>query len=384
LRKVTALEVDKIAKPGLHCVDQPGLYLQVKGPQRSWVYRYQIGGKPRWAGLGSARDVGLADARKRRDTLRAQVLAGVDPVAEKHKQRAPAGRTFRDYAQDYIRQHEASWRSTTHRKQWESSLASFVNPVLGELPVNEIGTEQVRQVLEPIWHLRTTAMRVRGRLEAVLAFAASLTDSDRPNPASWQGHLKNIFWGAKGITKGAVKHHAALPFAELPGFMAALRQREGIGARALEFLVLTAGRTGEVLGARWSEIKGDAWTIPGSRMKAGKPHRVPLSSAAVAVIEQMRAVTMSDYVFPGQHGRPLDKSTLAAVLSRMGVNVTPHGFRSSFRDWASETTEFSPHVVEMALAHSIGSKVEAAYRRGDLFTKRTLLMQAWSDYCEGR
>jgi integrase len=373
--------------------DGEGLYLQVYGPQsRSWVYRYALNGKTRTLGLGSARNVTLAVARKKRDKARAQVRSdGVDPVAERRRDRQRAADrvvTFKQAAETYITaqmQGDTPWRNARHAQQWGDSLKKYAYPVIGERLVAEIDRKDIIRVLEPIWtRIPESARRLRGRIETVVDWSIARGDrpEDRGNPAS-RGPL------VKGLAKQTDRtvHHAALPYDAIAAFLDDLRGRGGTAVLALEFAILTAGRTGEVIGARWNEIDMAAkfWTVPADRMKAGKPHRVPLSAAAIAVLERAREVTgaTDGFVFPNVgRGRPLSNMAMLRMLARMGrSDLTVHGFRSTFRDWAAETTNYPNHVVEMALAHAIDDKVEAAYRRGDLFEKRRRLMDAWGEYC---
>jgi integrase len=383
--------------------DGAGLYLVVTGKGTGWwMFRYSAGGKQREMGLGPADPEGreghtLADARRRADAVRGDVLEKRDPLAERAADAAKAAaqeaarRTFREVAEAFIDGKAAEWSNAKHRAQWTSSLATYAYPVLGAMPVVAIGLDDVRRALIPIWTSKAeTAVRVRGRIEAVLDFATVHGWRTGPNPARWQGNLKLA--GLPSRAKVApVQHHPALPWQELPAFMVQLRAAPATSARALEFLILTATRTGEVLGAKWSEIDTDAamWTVPRERMKAGKEHRVPLSDAALAVLQEMAVARDPDdiagdgYLFPGQvRGAALSNMAMLALLKRMKRgDITPHGFRSSFRDWAGETTGHPGDVVEMALAHVVANKVEAAHRRGDMFAKRRTLMQDWAEYC---
>jgi integrase len=396
--KLTAIEVTKAKGPAvLH--DGGGLYLRVSGSgAKSWVFRYQLDGKRRDMGLGPYPDVSLADARARAGEHRKLRLDGVDPLeartADRYAQRVAEakGRTFREVAEELLRQKEAGWRNAAHREQSRNTLATYVYPVLGELPVAAIDTGLVMQALTPIWATKTeTAKRVRGRIEAVLDAATVHGYREGPNPASWRGHLDELL-PAPGKLR-VVEHHPALPYAEVPAFMADLRAHTGVSARALEFAILTAARSGEALGATWSEIDlvSRTWTIPAARMKALREHRIPLSDAALAVIGKIRefALTVDGSpekgapVFPGlRRAVPLSRMVLLKLLWRLGHReVTVHGFRSSFSDWAAERTNYPREVVEMALAHAIENPVEAAYRRGDLFEKRRQLMDAWAQFC---
>jgi integrase len=295
--------------------------------------------------------------------------------------------TFREGAETYIAAHKAGWKNPKHAAQWPATLATYVYPVFGDLPVQAIDTGLVMKALEPIWTAKPeTATRVRGRIESVIDWATARGYRQGENPARWRGHLENLFPKKSKVRR--VEHHPALPYDEIGAFTASLRGQGGIGARALEFLILTAARTGEVIGARWDEfdLAQKVWTVPAERMKAGKEHRVPLSAPALAIVEAMRETRESEFVFPGgKRGKPLSNMAMLKLLKRMGRDdLTAHGFRSSFRDWAAESTGFPSEVVEMALAHMVGDKVEAAYRRGDLFAKRRQLMEAWARYCEAR
>jgi integrase len=289
--------------------------------------------------------------------------------------------TFRQCAEAYIAAHQDSWKNPKHRTQWPNSLAAYVYPVFGDMPVDAVDLDLVIKALEPIWKTKTeTASRVRGRIEAVLDWAAVRKFRQGDNPARWRGHLQKLFARKKDTV-----HHAALPYDELAGFLEALRKQEETAARALHFAILTAGRSGEVLGVRWDEIDLDeqVWTIPASRMKAGKEHRVPLSKEALAILAEQQKVREGDFVFAGSKaGRPLGPNAMTSVLRHIGRGeLTVHGFRSTFRDWAAEQTNFPREVCEMALAHAVSNQVEAAYRRGDLFRKRHQLMEAWARYC---
>ncbi len=391
------------AKPGRYC-DGDGLYLLVrKSGNRFWVFRYKVsGGKPREAGLGRAGDgrncVKLSDARDRASTLFRQVKAGIDPLAVRDaakaahraaEQDAAIRRiSFREAAYRYLEGHSASWKNPKHARQWESTLETYVHPVFGDIPVGDISTVHVLAALEPIWLAKPeTASRLRGRIETVLDFAKARGWRIGENPAIWKGHLSLTLPAKSKVAK--VKHHAALPWREVGCFMQELSKQAGMGALALIFAILTAARSGEVRGARWEEIDlaASVWRIPGARMKTGKEHRVPLSQPAMELLNKMLAARSTDgpdeLVFPGQDGtRPLSDMSLTAVLRRMGrADLTAHGFRSTFRDWAAEATGYPADVAEISLAHTVGNKVEAAYRRGDLFEKRCRLMADWAHYC---
>lgn len=380
--------------------DGAGLYLVVTGQRRGWwMLRYTLAGKSREMGLGPADPDGkvghtLAIARERAAEARAVILAGKDPLAEREAQAAAQAReeasrrTFRQAADAFLADKQAEWRNEKHRAQWAATLKAYAFPVLGDMPAAAIGLDDVKRVLVPIWTKKPeTAARVRGRIEAVLDFAAVHGWREGPNPARWQGNLKLA--GLPSRAKVApVRHHPALPWQGAAPFVRELRALQATSARALEFLILTAARTGEVLGARWSEVDLEAavWTVPAGRMKAGKEHRVPLSEAAMAVLRHMLPLRPEGgedgFIFPGQlQGHPLSDMAMLALLKRMKRGgITPHGFRSTFRDWAGEATSHPGDVVEMALAHAVANKVEAAYRRGDMFEKRRRLMAEWADF----
>lgn len=383
----------KNAGPGRH-VDGGGLQLLVKpSGARSWVFRFMLAGKSREIGLGPASGpdaVTLANARDLAAALRLKVKAGVDPLAEREREAAEAlaaaqaakvaGVTFKAAAETYIALNEASWRNEKHRAQWRNTLSTYAYPVIGDLPVAEVATTHVLEILEPIWRSKAeTASRLRGRIEAVLDSAKARGYRQGENPALWRGHLAKILPDRAKLTRG---HHKALDYEILPAFMADLRGRQANAALALEFTILTAARTGEVIGATWDEIDLDKalWTVPADRMKAAREHRVPLSPRAVEILETVKALG-TETVFSGPSGEPLSSMAMAMLLRRMGQDATVHGFRSAFRDWAAERTSYAHEVAEMALAHTVGSKVERAYRRGDLFDKRRRLMADWATYC---
>ncbi len=398
--KLSAVEVTKATGPAvLH--DGGGLYLRVSATgAKSWVFRFQLDGKRRDMGLGPFPDRSLAEARAKAAEHRKLRHEGIDPLdakaAHRQAQRVSVakGRTFRECAGEFIDKNRAGWRNAKHAAQWTATLATYVYPTLGELPVSAIDAGLVVQVLDPIWAEKPeTAGRVRGRIEAVLDAATVRGFRQGPNPAQWKGNLAHILPARGKVRK--VEHHAALPFDHMPEFLAALRGREGMSARALEFAILTAARTGEVLGARWGEIDlaAKVWVVPAERMKAGREHRVPLSDAALAVLDKARPLALmrdgaadpAAPVFPGpRRALPLSNMVLLMLLRRMKrADLTAHGFRSTFSDWAAERTAYPRETVEMALAHTVENKVERAYRRGDLFDKRRQLMDAWARFCEG-
>ncbi len=403
--KLAPVTLGKAMKPGMHA-DGGGLYLQVTAPSkaelqrdpdakgaRSWSFRFMLNGQAREMGLGPLHTFTLAEARERARECRKLLSDGIDPIEQRkaklagERLAAATAMTFRQCAEAYIAAHKASWKNRVHAAQWPSTLASYAYPFFGDLPVQAVDVGLVTKALEPIWHDKPeTASRVRGRIESVLDWAKARDYREGDNPARWRGHLDKLLPPPAKVRK--VVHHPALPYDDMGEFVAALRQQEGIAARALEFLILTAARTGEVIGARWSEfdLAEKLWTVPADRMKASKEHRVPLSSAAVAVIEAMKSARVDDhaFVFPGgKRGKPLSNMAMLKLLKRMGrANLTAHGFRSTFRDWAAERTNYPREVAEMALAHTVGDKVEAAYRRGDLFTKRRRLMDEWAKHCD--
>lgn len=369
--------------------DGGGLYLLVKpSGTRSWVFRFMLRGRAREMGLGPTHTISLAEARGKALDCRRKLLDGVDPIDARNTSAAmqleAQRHTFRDCALAYIRINKVGWRNGKHADQWESTLTTYAFPRLGNLSVSDVNTRHVLEVLEPMWPTKPeTATRVRSRIEAVLSWATVRGYRAGDNPARWRGHLENSLPRRSKVA--AVRHHPALPFAEAAAFMKELRAQPGLAARALEFIILTAARTGEVIGAKWTEVDFDnqVWIVPGERMKAGRAHKVPLSPMAMRILEPMREAQSSDFIFPAvRRGRPLSNMACLAVLKRMErQDLTVHGFRSTFRDWAAECTDFPGEVVEAGLAHVISDKVEAAYRRGDLFNKRRELMKAWAQYC---
>jgi integrase len=392
--KLSARTVATTIKPGLYG-DGGGLYLQVGASGgKSWLFRFMLAGKARAMGLGALAEVSLAEAREAAAEARKLAKAGTDPIEQRDAQRegarqaaalvAAKAMTFQQCADAYIKAHAAGWRNEKHRMQWPNTLRDYVYPVFGELPVDAIDLPLVLKVLEPIWNEKTeTATRVRGRIEAILDWATVRGYRQGENPARWRGQLSHLL--AKPSKVAVVEHHAALPYIDMGSFMAKLRGRDAIAARALEFAILTAARTGEVIGATWAEFDMDAavWTVPAGRMKAGREHRVPLSEPALAILRAMAEHGKGAFVFPGgRPGKALSNMGMGMLLRRMERgDITAHGFRSTFRDWAAERTAYPGEVVEMALAHAVGNKVEAAYRRGDLFEKRRRLMDEWANYC---
>jgi integrase len=379
--RLKALDVKRATRPGLYH-DGGGLYLQVsRNGSRSWTFRYGAQGR-RYVGLGPVHTVSLSEARERARQCRTLLLDGIDPLSNKRARQAEAklaavrAITFDDAAQEYIASHKRGWKNPKSEAQWTSTLRAYAAPVIGKLPIASLDSGLVLRCVEPIWTDRTeTASRVRARIEAIIDWATVHGYRTGDNPARWRGCLEHLLPHKTKVTP--VEHYRAVPYAEMADFIVELRKRDGVTAEALEFLILTATRTAEVLGAEWSEFDLDqkTWTIPAARMKTGRDHRVPLSDRAIAIVESQPR--------DGERVFPLTSMAMLQMLRRMDRTETPHGFRSSFRDWAGETTDYPNHVVEMALAHTVGNKVEAAYRRGDLFDKRRALMADWATFCGG-
>src|SRR5262245_58971660 len=399
LHRLSPLKVKNTKDTGMYA-DGGGLYLQVKATDngtinKSWVFRYAIAEthengrqKERQMGLGSCHTITLAEAREKALKCRKLRDQGIDPIEARRADHANAAleaarvMTFDQCRDAFIAVKRAGWRNVKHPSQWRNTLATYVSPVFGKVPVGAVDTALVIKVLQPLWTTKPeTARRVRGRIEGILDWARACGYRDGENPARFRGHLKHLLADIPEVRR--VKHHAALPYAEVAEFMADLRGRPGLAARALEFTILTAARTGEVIGAKWDEInlKARGWTVPADRMKGSRDHRVPLTEEAVAVLEEMRQVRQNEFVFPGDRRAMMSNMAMEMLLRRMGRDVTVHGFRSTFRDWAAERTNFPSEVAEAALAHAVGDKVAAAYRRGDLFDKRRKLMESWADFC---
>jgi integrase len=392
IHRLSAVKVATLKQPGYYA-DGGSLYLRVApGGSKGWIFRFTIAGRTRDAGLGAFPTVGLVAARVEAQQRRQLVAAGVDPIEARKKDREAAriasgkATTFEQCAKAFIASHEAGWRSDIHRRQWRKSLVTHALPVIGALPVQAVDTALVLKVLEPLWKEKPeTASRVRQRIERVLSWAKVRGYREGENPAVWRGHLDQLLPPKRKVRQ--VAHHAAMPYREIGALMAKLRSEAGLPARALEFLILTATRTGEALGARWVEIDLDQrmWTIPAGRMKASREHRVPLSERAIAILNEIVEIRHNEFVFPSaKQGRPLTRNVLLRLLHRLSDGepaVTPHGFRSSFREWAAEATNFPREAAELALAHAVGDSVERAYQRGDLLEKRRKLMEAWARYC---
>ncbi|MGF7210087.1 integrase [Skermanella aerolata] len=386
-KALSARKVETVKEPGLYA-DGNGLYLQVaRSGAKSWIFRYTAAGKRRDMGLGGLASVSLATARQKAQDARQALLAGIDPLEARKLSSYPpttaAGPTFREIAEECIAAHAPGWKSPKSEKQWRASLETYAYPHIGDLPVDRVDVSGVLAVLRPIWTAKPeTAARVRGRVETVLGYAKAAGKRGGDNPAAWKDHLDHLLPAKSDVVK--VLHFASLPYAELPGFFTRLQAQDGVSARALEFVILTACRTSGALGALWDEMDLDAglWTIPADRMKAGALLRVPLSVPAVTLLRRRLSVRTGAYVFPGQTaGKPLSDGALLMVLRRMGLDVTPHGFRSTFRTWVAEKTTYPDGVAEAALGHTQGDKVIAAYQRGDLLDKRRALMEEWAWYC---
>lgn len=369
--------------------DGGGLYLRVSAAAtKSWVFRYTRDHKTREMGLGSFADVSLKEARELATAARKLLREQIDPIDKRDSERSTmlaareSALTFEQCAAAYIAAKEHEWKNAKHGAQWRNTLSTYAYPVIGKLLVREIEQVHVLKILEPLWISKNeTASRLRGRIAAVLDYAKARGYRKGENPAEWRGHLDKILAAPAKVQK--VEHHAALPFKHIGKFMMQLRQQVGLGARAVEFAILTAARSGEVRGAMWEEIDLDegTWTIPASRMKAGKEHRIPLSKVAVDLLRALPRIENSPLVFPSTKKVQLSDMTLTAVLKRMEQPFTMHGFRSTFRDWAGESTAYPREVIEHALAHQLKDKSEAAYARGDLFNKRRRLMADWAKFC---
>ncbi len=389
VNRLTARRVATEQKVGYHA-DGGGLYLQVsKFGSKNWVFRFTMNGKAREMGLGALHTVSLAEARTDAEQCRKMVRDGIDPIEHRKRQRSQqliedARRmTFKACAEAYIKAHEAGWRNSKHAGQWQRTLETYAYPIFKEIPVDAIDVGMVMKVLEPIWSTKTeTASRVRGRIENILDWAATRGYRAGENPARWKGHLDKLLPSRSRIRK--VKHHAALPYDQIAAFMVELRGLDSVAAQGLAFLILTATRTSETIGATWAEfdLEKKVWTIPAERTKTHAEHRVPISDSALEILNERKGKSPL-YVFPGQRkGRPLSNMAFLQLLKRMKRDeLTAHGFRSTFRDWAAERTAYPNEVAEMALGHTISNLVEAAYRRGDLFEKRSRLMADWATYC---
>ena len=379
IHKLTDRSCKAARRPGM-ISDGGGLYLGIKpSGSRSWSYVWRKDGKRYEMGLGPYPAVPLAKARLLAADCRETTAAGRNPIEERRKDTVP---TFGECADLFISSMETQWRNEKHRAQWRMTLTTYAGPIRSKR-VSDVNTDDVLQVLDPIWQKRPeTASRLRGRIERVLDYAKVRGWRSGENPALWRGHLKSILPARTKLSRG---HHAAMPYGNVPAFVDRLHGLEAISARALEFLILTAARSGEVREATWDEFDLDAgvWTVPAARMKAGKEHRVPLSDRALEIVGGLQKLRISDYVFPGQKSnRPMSNMAYAMLMRRLNLgHYTVHGFRSAFRDWAGDATHFPRDIAEQALAHQIGNETERAYRRADALEKRRELMAAWADYC---
>lgn len=364
-----------------------GLHIWVKTNNRKyWIFRFSHAGKQHNISLGCFPALGIADARLKAQLERDKLREGINPLKERklalEAKRAPQPNKplFKDFALAFVEAKRAEWTNQKHGDQWLYTLEEFAFPYIGNKPLDEIETEDILNILEPIWNTKTeTAARLRGRLELILAAATTRKLRSGMNPALWRGHLQTILSAPSRLKQ--VEHHKALPYSELHAFMAQLREIDKMGALALEFLILNASRTGEVIGGLRSEVCGDIWTIPAKRMKAKKEHRVPLCQRSLDILAIAKEMDPASNFLFSRNGKHLSNMAMPMMLRRLKIDVTVHGFRSTFRDWVSEETEYSPEIAEMALAHTIGNKVEAAYRRKDLIEKRRVLMNAWEQYC---
>lgn len=392
INRLSAIQVARLKVPGYYA-DGGNLVLQVApSGSKSWIFRYTLDGKTREMGLGSVATFTLAEARERAAEQRKLLSDGKDPIAVRNelevaRRLAEANViTFDQAAAQYIEAHEPGWKNPKHIEQWRTTLKVYASPVIGELPVSLIDTAMVLRILKPIWNTKTeTATRVRGRIEKVLDWSKAQGYRSGENPAAWRGHLDKLLPAPKKVAD--VEHHAALPWQEIGAFMVKLREAPGLASLLVELIILTATRTSEALLARWSEFdeKERIWTIPAERMKAKKEHTVPLSDSVLSLLKRIQAEaggSKEGYLFPGRKGKALSNMAGLALLKRMGRgDLTVHGFRSTFRDWCAEATDYPNHVAEKALAHVIDDKTEAAYRRGELLAKRHALMHDWAVYC---
>lgn len=384
---LNATFVQKTNKPGRYFDGVSGLHLLVKNASKKyWIYRFMRSGKRQDMSLGVFPWISLAEARKKAAEASFDLARGINPIEARKALKEVALKDsqnqirFRDFAKKCIETKSHEWRNSKHGDQWVYTIEEFANPVIGDKPLNKITTDDILTILQPIWVVKNpTASRLRGRLEWILASATTRKLREGVNPAQWKSHLDTIL--PKISRTGNTEHFKALHFSQIPTFISKLREREGMAALALEFTILNCSRTGEVIGAKWDEIKDGIWTIPGSRMKAGKEHKVPLANRAKELLEIAKYLEPDSAYLFSVKGRPLSNMAMYSVLKRMKYEITVHGFRSTFRDWVAETTDHSSEVAEKALAHQISNQSEAAYRRGALLAKRLALMIDWADYC---
>ena len=390
INRLSARAVETAKSSGL-IADGGGLYLQVsKSGAKSWLYKFMLNGRSREMGLGSLKAVSLASAREKAALCRSSLADGIDPIEARKAGRSRSIAadqktiTFEDAADAYIATHESGWKNAKHASQWRNTLAADAYPVAGQLLVSDIDTEVIMRILKPIWALKPeTAGRLRGRIERILDWATVSGFRQGPNPARWRGYLENLLPSKSRLH--SVQHHSAMPYQGIGDFVLQLRERDGIAAQALEFLIYTAARTSEVRGASWDEFDLDRgiWAIPGPRTKVGKEHRIPLAERPLQIVKVLHGNATGDFVFPGRKpGKGLSDMALLSVLRRLEIKQTVHGFRSSFRDWAADQTQVPREVAEQALAHTISNKVEAAYLRSDFFEKRRDLMNLWAAHLD--
>jgi integrase len=382
---LTKVKVETLSKPGKY-IDANGLYLTIaKSLSKSWIYRYQINGKRREMGLGPCIQVSLKEAREKAGDARKTQNQGLDPKIERDKLKPTSdAMTFDQCAEAYISSHESSWRNAKHVSQWRNTLKTYATPIIGSLPVDQVDTSLVMQIIEPIWKTKTeTATRVRGRIESVISWAMVKDYHPGPNPALWRGHIDQLLPKRSKIQP--VKHHTSMPYNEIQAFMGKLQAKDSVSAKALELTIFTAVRTSEALNAKWNEIDFDnrLWTIPAERMKASREHRVPLSNQAITLLENLSRT--NDYLFSVREDKPMSNMAMLTFLKKQmnQPTLTVHGFRSTFRDWAAEVSTFPRELAESALAHVLSDKTEAAYQRGDLLSKRRAMIQSWCDFCLG-
>jgi len=377
--------IQNLNQVGRHTDDKTkGLHLWIKpSMQKYWIFRYTLNGTRQGMGLGAFPDVGLKEARERAVDARSKVNKGINPILEKKKAAQPVkineAPVFEKFALAYVEAMRPKWRNAKHGDQWVSTIKRYVFPIIGDMALDEVDTTHILQILQPIWLTKAeTASRLRGRLERILSAAITLKHRLTVNPAIWKGHLENLL----PPQKSSDKHHEALPYKQIPEFMFSLREMDSLSSLALEFSILNASRTGEVINGLRSEIDGTVWTIPSHRMKAGKPHQIPLSQRSLDILTIAKSIDPhSNYLF-SRNGKSLSNMSMLMMVRRLRKNLTVHGFRSTFRDWIAEETHHSSEVAEMALAHVIGNKVERAYRRGNLFEPRRRLMNEWADFCQ--
>lgn len=394
LQKLSALKVKNLSKPGYHS-DGGGLYLRVApGGSKQWCFRYMLDSKPHFMGLGSVNTLTLADAREKAGDCRKLILDGQDPIQMMGRDARKAKRmesvagsiSFDECAKQYIEAHKAGWRNPKHAQQWANTLQAYASPVFGKLSVSQLDTNHVLKAIQPIWATKPeTANRVRGRVELILDWAKVRGFRAGENPARWKGHLDKLLPARSKVSK--VKHHEALPYGQAPAFMKKLRAEVGVSPKALEFVILTACRVSEAVKAEWPEIdfKAKLWTVPADRTKSGREHRVPLAPDAIKLLKALQEESTGQFIFPGwTAGTCLTDAALLRLSQKMGYKITTHGFRSTFKDWAAELTQFPEDLSEAALAHIIKDKTQAAYQRGDMLQKRAEMMSAWAKYCGGK